>query len=140
MYKKILLAVDGSKDSVRAAKEALKVARLSSEAQIELLFVETPPQTARELLQQDPNRDPMEVLEENNIRPLEGLCNEAGVAYKLTALVGDPGSTIVQHAKEGAHDLIVIGSRGLGKVGQFFLGSVSTKVVHKAKCPVLLVK
>jgi nucleotide-binding universal stress UspA family protein len=55
-------------------------------------------------------------------------------------LEGDPASQIIQYAEENNNDVIVMGSRGLGRVREFFLGSVSHNVVQMAKCPVFIVK
>lgn len=52
---------------------------------------------------------------------------------------GVPSDKIVEVAEKGEHDLIVLGSRGLGTVSKFLLGSVSDHVSHKAKCSVLIV-
>jgi nucleotide-binding universal stress UspA family protein len=51
---------------------------------------------------------------------------------------GVPSDKIVEVAEKGNHDLIVVGSRGLGTVDRFLLGSVSDDVSHKAKCSVLI--
>ena len=53
---------------------------------------------------------------------------------------GNPAEKILQQAKQSKADLIVVGTRGLTRVGEFVLGSVSHKVVHMAKCPCLTVK
>jgi nucleotide-binding universal stress UspA family protein len=53
---------------------------------------------------------------------------------------GRPADEIVETAKEGNFDLIVMGSRGLGGIKEFFLGSVSDRVADEAECPVLIVK
>lgn len=55
-------------------------------------------------------------------------------------LEGDPAAQIIEYATENEFDLIVMGSRGLGRVREFFLGSVSHNVVQMAKCPVLIIK
>ncbi|MGA3191572.1 MAG: universal stress protein [Candidatus Bathyarchaeia archaeon] len=52
---------------------------------------------------------------------------------------GVPSDVIVDVAEKGNHDLIVLGSRGLGTVKRFLLGSVSDDVSYKAKCSVLIV-
>ena len=54
-------------------------------------------------------------------------------------LKGRAADKIVETANEGGFNLIVIGSRGLGGIKEFFLGSVSDRFVDEAKCPVLIV-
>jgi len=53
---------------------------------------------------------------------------------------GDAVREIVAEAHEEKYDLIVVGHRGLSKLGELFLGAVSEGVSHKAPCPVLIVK
>ncbi len=52
---------------------------------------------------------------------------------------GQPARTIVGFAKEREVDLIVLGSRGLGDIEGFLLGSVSHKVTSLADCPVMVI-
>ena len=51
-----------------------------------------------------------------------------------------PAEKIVEASKEGNFDLIVMGSRGLGGVAEFLLGSVADRVADLAQCPVVIVK
>jgi nucleotide-binding universal stress UspA family protein len=53
---------------------------------------------------------------------------------------GDPALEIVNTAKEGGFDAVVVGHKGLGKMKELFLGSISEKVAHLAPCPVIIVK
>ncbi|MGB9521768.1 MAG: universal stress protein [Anaerolineales bacterium] len=53
---------------------------------------------------------------------------------------GDAATEILQYAKEKQVDLIVAGSRGLSRVSAWLLGSVSRKIIHYAKCSVLVVR
>jgi nucleotide-binding universal stress UspA family protein len=53
---------------------------------------------------------------------------------------GRPADKIVETAKNGNFDLVVVGSRGLGGIKEFFLGSVSDRVADEAPCPVLIIK
>jgi nucleotide-binding universal stress UspA family protein len=55
------------------------------------------------------------------------------------AVVGFPGSTILEEAAARGSDLIVMGSRGKGTTRRLLLGSVSASVLHSATCPVLVV-
>lgn len=54
--------------------------------------------------------------------------------------IGEPALEIVNTAKEGNFDIIVIGHRGAGRMSELILGSVSEKVAHLAPCPVIIVK
>jgi nucleotide-binding universal stress UspA family protein len=53
---------------------------------------------------------------------------------------GHPAGIILEVAKKGSYDLIILGSRGLSRVAGFLLGSVSDAVAHHAHCPVLIVR
>ena len=74
-------------------------------------------------------------------RPALALAEVPG-DIKVEQLVsdGDPGDEILAQAERLAADLIVIGSRGLGAYAELLLGSVSRKVLHLAKVPVMVVR
>lgn len=55
------------------------------------------------------------------------------------ALAGQPGTALAEACEEVGADLLVAGSRGYGPLARVFLGSVSTQLMHKAPCPVLVV-
>ncbi len=139
MYRKILLAVDGSENSLRATEEAAKLAKIESDATVDILYVNVPPKTAREILL-EPSKEEQEAARKNKLHPIEEILNKANVNHKTTILTGEASPTIIQHANSTNADIIVIGSRGLNAVQKFVLGGVSNEVVQKAKMPVLLVK
>jgi nucleotide-binding universal stress UspA family protein len=60
--------------------------------------------------------------------------------FFVHARIGQPVREILDLAEEIGADLIVIGSHGRGAVGRLLLGSVSTAVLHGARCPVLVVR
>jgi nucleotide-binding universal stress UspA family protein len=62
-----------------------------------------------------------------------------GIASEMRIEHGDPRAEILRAAGEIDADLIVVGSRGLGRLGRLLLGSVSTEVVNGAPCPVMVV-
>jgi nucleotide-binding universal stress UspA family protein len=68
------------------------------------------------------------------------LESRLGSRPKVRLVVGDAASCLVEAAEEDApaRTLLVVGNRGLGAIGRMRLGSVSTKVVHAAKGPVLV--
>ncbi len=57
----------------------------------------------------------------------------------FSVVIGDPSSEIIDYAKKQQIDLIVMPSHGRTGLGQFFLGSVTEKVIRSAHCPVLVV-
>lgn len=74
------------------------------------------------------------------VRDAAARLRDAGVSGTLVEARGDPGDVLVEHAGEVGADLIVVGTRDHGPVGRALLGSVSTAVVHRAPCDVLVVR
>ncbi|MDX1711540.1 MAG: universal stress protein [Rhodovibrionaceae bacterium] len=70
-------------------------------------------------------------------RALEG---RSGLTVTEAVLGGEPGEAIIDAARRGKADLVVIGSRGLGRLEGLLLGSVSQKVVSLAPMSVLVVR
>jgi nucleotide-binding universal stress UspA family protein len=70
----------------------------------------------------------------------EAILREAGIEAETRLARGDPAEQLIQAANEGSVDLIVAGSRGLGAVQGWLLGSVSRQLVHSAGGPVLIVR
>ena len=68
------------------------------------------------------------------------LLAEKGIKPRTVIGHGDPGSVIVEEAKEVNADLVVVGTRGRNVVARTVLGSVSSKVIHEAPCDVLVVR
>ena len=72
--------------------------------------------------------------------PADGSAeSEAAFAWACD-LARDPGPDIVRLVDKHDINLVVMGSRGMGRVARWTLGSVSTYVLHRASCPVLTVK
>lgn len=64
----------------------------------------------------------------------------SGTRVEKEVLVGEPFDKIVDTAKSGNYDLIVMGNRGFSRVKRFFIGSVTQKVIAESPCPVLVVR
>jgi nucleotide-binding universal stress UspA family protein len=84
----------------------------------------------------------LEALIANAAQQLATLKHSAA-AFGLTAetavITGRPAQAIVEHAKKGGFDLIVIGTHGRTGLSHAVMGSVAERVVRKAPCPVLTV-
>lgn len=139
MYKKILLAIDGSEHSKRATEEAMKIASLSEESTIKLVYVVDFSKSKDEVLHAH-NKGELELSRKKKLLPFEELLNANNIDFSFELLHGDPGPAIVEHANKKKFDMVVIGSRGLNTLQEMVLGSVSHKVVKRANCPVLIVK
>ena len=137
MYNHILLAVDGSDNSVRAAKEAVKIA--SAESLIEMVYVADFDKAKTEVLHVA-SSEILLLERKRKVATVEQVLREAGKTFKLTILHGTPGPEIVKYANENKIDIVVIGSRGLNGLQEMILGSVSHKVMKRVQCPALIVK
>lgn len=139
MFKKILIAVDGSDHSLKAAKIGGNIAR-STDAEIFLVTAfDKLPDYLGEPYVQDAISERLGHAE--NI--VEGAKTEIGdIPGKLTTetIEGHPADVILSVAGTRKVDLIVMGTRGLGSVKSVLQGSQSQKVVAHSDCPVLLVK
>ena len=149
MIKKILVAIDGSKQSDKALDFALHLARNDS-AEIVLINVISPSLIGHVYISgmYVPDVDYSNYLNQIKVihemllsKALDKAKNFQETLKVSKELVeGRPAEKIVETAKKGMFDLIVIGSRGLGGIKELLLGSVSDRVADKASCPVLIVK
>ncbi|WP_456271982.1 universal stress protein [Bacillus sp. AK031] len=139
MYKKILLATDGSEHSKRAAENAIHIAQCSEGSAIEVVYVVDAGRAKSDVLA-NWNSSEMNDFRKERMKDVERKAKEAGVSYDIKVLHGEPGPAIVEYVNANEVDLVVIGSRGLNGLQEFVLGSVSHKVAKRANCPVLIVK
>ncbi|MCR6546006.1 universal stress protein [Dehalobacterium formicoaceticum] len=149
MLKKILLAVDGSDQGMKAADYAVRLAH-TQEGLVEIIYVIN---NTQNILSDVPFMDPAmsvrlkEEMANNLIETGKNIIAQAnekfrdtGISYTTKVIEGDPAEEILREAENQNVDVIVIGSRGLSGVTRFFLGSVSNKVVNHAHCSVFIVR
>ena len=139
MYKKILLAVDGSENALRATTEAVKIASLLPKCVIEVVYVADFSKSRNEILHAQ-GKEELEFSRRKKLYPVEEQLRAENLSYEMIVLRGEPGPTIIEYANKEAFDMLIIGSRGLNTLQEMVLGSVSHKVVKRVKCPVLIVK
>ena len=85
----------------------------------------------------------MKKLKEKGRKLLEDYKTQAkrdGVQSETLLEVGDHAQVIIDTANKEGYDLIIMGSRGLSLFKDLLLGSVSFKVMHHARCPVMVVR
>lgn len=139
MFKKILLAADGSSHSLRAAEKAIELAKHNPETSIDVIYV-VDGKTSKEDVLHNWNSLGTENKRMEKMAFIESRAKKDKVNYEIKIIRGEPGPSIVKYANENAFDIVVIGSRGLNIMQEMVLGSVSHKVAKRAKCPVLIVK
>jgi len=140
MYEKILLATDGSENAIRAASEALRLAKVFSSQVILAHIFSNPPAQSR---MAKANFDVHSILEEDAktaIKDTIDLFEAESLSYTLKVAMGDPAAEIIDIAGKENADLVIIGSRGLGAIKGVVIGSVSQKVASRVTCPILIVK
>ena len=138
-YRHVLLAYDGSPEAELALAHAVAIAQ-SSRARLTLVTVVPPPPL---LSWQVPGG--MKSVHETEQAELELRLRAAAdkvpddLSLTTQLLDGDPARELLRAAHEGEHDLIVMGSRGRGRVTAAVLGSVSNHVMHESDVPVIVI-
>lgn len=134
---KILVAVDGSGHSLRAAKVAAQIAKGNRSSLTAIMVVE-PPRAPLEYME-DLKRETRK-LAEKSLRRVQAQARKNRVAVKIKVAEGHVSTEIARFAEKGKFDLLVVGSRGLSGAGRFFMGSVSSTLVNRAKTSILVVR
>lgn len=145
MYNKILIPVDGSECSWRALEQAVAIGEKFASELIVVTVIQ-PFNNASLLsvpLDSKTINDGNSEMEKLGDKVLQ-MAAERLIGYKdkvdYCMEVGHPSERILALSKKIEADTIVIGSRGLSGIAEFFLGSVSSKVSQYADVPVLIVK
>lgn len=141
MLKKILVAFDGSEESVKAFNFALSlISEFSSkEKEVVLLSVAQPPEPA-EIVEVKAVIDSATEYYKKQFEKILPIAKSHQVEVKTEIIVGHPADQIVRYAAENGFDMIIMGQRGMSKIERWLLGSVSRRVATYATCPVVIVK
>jgi len=144
MTMKILLAVDGSRHSLKAVKYLIRHARAYRDRPaVELIHVHPPvPRlpNMRLVVSAGWLRRYYEQEGAAALSRAKRLLDAARIKYTARTLIGEIGDTIAREARRTRSDLIVIGTRGMTAAKNLLLGSAATKVLHASTLPVMLVK
>jgi nucleotide-binding universal stress UspA family protein len=136
--KKILVPLDGSKNSLRGLDEGIYLAR-QCQAIITGLYVIplAKPQTNSQISYVEKY---LLTKAGKLFSKVKKRAAQNGILLEEKIEYGDEGPTITNFAHKNSFDIIVIGSRGQSGIKEAFLGSTSNYVVHKSKIPVLIIK
>ena len=137
---KILVPLDGSKNSQRGLEMAISIARQFGATITGVFCINEPPHSEFKgvgSVNDSQNEEVKKFMENAQV-----LSAQNGIVFKQKLMRGDIGYNIIKmaHNKKEKFNLIVIGSRGRGSLKEMFFGSVSNYVIHASKIPVLIVK
>jgi nucleotide-binding universal stress UspA family protein len=138
--RKIVVAVDGSEQSRQAARQAIQLFR-GTPVHYLLLTVVIPPVVYdgfQHINWQD--GDTLTSWGEATLRPYEEMFMAEQCSYESKVLIGDPASLIKEVAAEEKADVITLGHHGMSGLAGILMGSVTFKVIHRTKTPLLIVK
>lgn len=138
--KKVLAPIDGSDTSKKALEMALAIAEAAGATVTVLEIVEEFGPLPGYYEAAPAGRERVQWISEQRFEKIHTVLDDSDVKWDRVVREGYPADQIVEVAKEGNYDLIVIGSRGLSLFGRFLLGSVSDRVVHHAECSVTVVR
>jgi len=141
MFKKILVAFDGSQQAYKAFDFALNISRLCPGAAPEIIIISVaqPPEPI-DIVEIDAVIDSATQHYEELFRELKDKAKERNIEIKTELLVGHPADQLVRYAKEKSADMIVMGQKGKSKIESWLLGSVSKRVATYSPCTVTIVK
>ena len=139
MFDRILLAVDGSEHALHAARTAAELARTMKPSEFRIVVsYDTIPMYLGEPNMQyaiDGRKSDAEEILNTAVKEVGSIPCE----IHTEIIEGDSAEAIIDVATTRGSDVIVMGSRGLGRLAGLLLGSTSQKVVAHAPCPVLIV-
>ena len=140
--KKILVAADGSRNSVKALLEAKRIAECTG-ANVDIINVIKDVVSRPYMAVNDYSMQTMADLEDLGRRIIDDaakLFDDFQGEVNLKLKKGNPADVIIKEAKEEKYDLIVMGNRGLGTFSRTMVGSVSNKVLNHSDTDVLIIK
>jgi nucleotide-binding universal stress UspA family protein len=154
LFEKILVPLDGSEHSLKALTVATQIAKKFS-GKISLIHVYSVSVTPTIVPEPTTLTPPIPIMTPGEVsRTIEatrkaglGILAEGeqkvkaeGAQVETMLKEGHVVQEIINTAAEGKFDLIVIGARGISKIRELLLGSVTDGVIHHASCPVLVIK
>jgi len=140
--KAIVVGVDGSETSTRAAVIATEIAR-SRQAKLLLVTVVRPPEGWWGIGGAPPTPEALSAAllegQQQVIKETEEHLSLDGMEYETVEELGDPTSRLLAVAEDREAGLIVIGKRGAGLAERVMLGSVADRLCHHSPVPVMVV-
>jgi nucleotide-binding universal stress UspA family protein len=142
MATKVLLPVDGLRNSVAAEDYTIELSR-KMPLEVTLLNVFKEKSIEDHGLNkplQDSIRESHKKFMDKILSEVEKRFNASGVPVEKVILSGEPGKIICQYAKEKNFEMIIIAASGFSEFQDWFMGGVTNYVLYRCSCPVILIK
>ena len=138
---KIMIAVDGSRQSLQAVRAAVALAQNGLQAQFLVAHVQDPP-SLLELASESADVVTEASMEAGMdlVAPAQEILEAAAADYEVEICVGEPVTTLLEIAENQHCQQIYIGATGEGALHAILIGSVSREVAHRSSLPVTIVK
>lgn len=144
MFKKIMVATDGSGTSMKTAELAIDLARHSGGSVIAIYVVDILrlahlpgytafPSISSELMKLMLREGELAIAE------IEDMASDAGVPFDRIIAEGNPAEEILKKSKDSGSDMLALGRIGRSGLEKILLGSVAEKVMRHSRIPVLIV-
>jgi nucleotide-binding universal stress UspA family protein len=141
--RKLLVPIDSSDNANRALQYAICLAKEIGSIELHIVNAHEPPFVYGEAavnMTEEKARGLQKRHSEDILRAAAELAKAAGVPFTTEVLIGDVPRLLAKYAQDKGCEGIVMGTRGMGAIGNLVMGSVATKVIHLTKLPVTLVK
>ncbi|MBI4498098.1 MAG: universal stress protein [Chloroflexi bacterium] len=140
MYRKILVALDGSDAAKKALRAAVELARTHGASLHALGVEEHLPHYAATVGEVEEAKEEQDTFFGQVMAEAQRVAADHGVGLTTEVRAGNAAQQIVQAAREGNVDLVVLGARGHSIIRDFLLGTTTDRVTHHAPCSVLVVR
>lgn len=141
LYRSILVPVDGSENSLRAASHAIRLAE-ALKLGVELFYV-FPVSSVEIIGMAGMSRADIEHAAEQAAQrvfdKVDQAMGQTSVPVAHETSIGDPAEEIIRRAEDAPDALVILGRRGLSRIQSMLLGSVSEKVLRHVPGPVLVI-
>jgi len=138
-FKRIIVPVDGSDNSIRAAKKAFSLAKETGSDVTAMFVTYIPGSTFPEFSHTYPQM--IDIIKSDGEKTLDKVKNmgaKMGVNVKTKVVIGIPDDEIIKEA--GRKDLIVMGCKGRSALSRILIGSVCEKVLHHSSSPIMVIR
>ncbi|HWQ43194.1 MAG TPA: universal stress protein, partial [Desulfosporosinus sp.] len=136
MFKKIMVATDGSVLADKALKTAVEQAKAEEAVLTILSVIPVTDMGSAEMI--GLSRAEVPKMKYPFLQEAQDYAANNGVEAKTLTLSGHPGQVIVDYLNNYPHDLVVLGHRGVSNIQALLMGSVAYKVANLAPCAVLI--